>query len=154
MVSPQRGATSPPFVDCLQNGSASVSSASLSPNPLHAISSRRRCCRLCLSAPFSSILQGRQHHVPGLPSAHCFSPRQLTPRKTHISCHQAKPYSKSCGVSCALCLSCLVLLNAVPLGHWAETCRETSTQINLEHSCGGEKQLYQTENYKGPVITL
>ena len=78
---------------------------------------------------------------------------QLTPEKHAFSCHQAKPPSPVWSQRRALCLSCLVLLNAVPLGHCAETCGETTTQINLEHRCGGEKQLYQNENNKWPVIT-
>lgn len=65
---------------------------SLSPQPPSAQTlctltprSRRRCCRLCLSAPFSSISRGgKQHHVPGLPSAHYFSPSAVNTRKTYI----------------------------------------------------------------------
>ena len=94
----QRGPPHTSLCHCLRNGSASVSSTPLNPDPLHARS--RLAQKMLPPLPQCSF----QQHLPGrgaapcarAPGAHRFLPPQLTPEKHTFSCHQAKLVSKSC----------------------------------------------------------
>lgn len=86
---------------------------------------------------------GSKGSVPGFLSTRCFSPFTVNTRNTHILLPSDRANFKSCVGLTPVALPLLLgVTKRCSQWHSAQACRERTTQINLEHRCGAEKQLY------------